>query len=271
MNDQDEPVPGAHYQVRALERALDILDSFSASQPELTLTEIAAQIGVPKSTATRLLAVLAARGYLDRSPATDRYRLGVRLVMAGALYRQSSTLEAEARPVLARLAERCQQTANLGVLRQGQIVHLAVVAPDRPLRFYASVGQHEAAHCTGLGKALLAELDDAALAAFVADYGLPARTEHTLTTLDALRAQLAEVRARGVAIDDEEAFLGLRCIAAPIYDDQGQAVAALSISGSAGELTPDTMPDYCRLVAQAARDLSIRLGATLEALPRAGA
>ena len=250
----------ANYQVRALERALDILDAFSLDEPALSLTELAARTGLAKSTATRLLAVLEERGYLERSAETERYRIGVRAFEVGSIYIQTTTVEAEAQPALQRLARECHQTANLGILDRGEVVHLAVVPPDRPIRFSAAVGQREYAHCTSLGKALLATLEDGRLEAAVGGPELPGRTARTLRTLDALRADLARVRERGVALDDEESYSGLRCLAAPIYDDKGRAIAAISISGPLAEFTEDNMPRYTEAVLRAARDVSSRLG-----------
>lgn len=257
---KEEQPAAANYQVRALERALDIVDAFTLAEPELTLTTIAARVGLPKSTATRLLAVLEERGWLERSPATERYRIGVRAFEIGNVYIQSTSLEAEAQPILRELATACRQTANLGILRQGEVVHIAVVAPDRPIRFSTPVGLRDAAHLTGLGKALLATLPEEELAALIARHGLPGRTARTITTAAALRADLAATRARGYALDDEEAFEGLRCVAAPILDAREATIAAVSISGLASEFNDDTLPTYVAAVRDAARAIAARLG-----------
>jgi DNA-binding IclR family transcriptional regulator len=253
--------PGeSRYQVRALERALDILDAFSLAESQLSLTAIAARVGLAKSTTTRLLSVLEERGYLERSPETERYGIGVRAFEVGSVYIQTTTIEAEAEPALRRLARECQQTANLGILSRGEVVHLAVVAPDRPIRYYATVGQRESAHCTGLGKVLLATLDDGQLDEIIAARGLPRRTEYTITAPAQLRAQLARVRAAGFALDEEEAFPGLKCVAAPIRDHKGRTVAALSVSGPAPEFAPDALGRYTAAVLRAAGEVSARLG-----------
>ncbi|HEX5502300.1 MAG TPA: IclR family transcriptional regulator [Thermomicrobiales bacterium] len=260
MRQKEAAAEAANYQVRALERGLSLLDAFSLAAPELSLTALAARAGLAKSTATRLLAVLEARGYLERSPDTERYRVGVRAFELGSLYIQTTSLEAEAQPVMAHLARECRQTANLGVLSGAEVVHLAVVPPDRPIRFATAVGVRDRAHATGLGKALLAALDAAALADLVARHGLPPRTERTIATLDALVADLAGVRARGYAVDDEESFAGLKCVAAPIRDDKGRVVAAVSVSGPAGEFGATDLPRYTEAVTGAARAISDRLG-----------
>jgi DNA-binding IclR family transcriptional regulator len=268
---KDEQSAAANYQVRALERALDIIDAFTLAEPELTLTTLAARVGLAKSTATRLLAVLEERGWLERSAETERYRIGVRAFEVGSIYIQTTSLEAEAQPILRHLAAECQQTANLGVLRQGEVVHLAVVAPDRPIRFSTPIGLREGAHQTGLGKALLAALPDDEVTAIVARHGLPARTARTITTQGALRENLALTRAQGYALDMEEAHVGLRCVAAPIRDAKGETVAAVSVSGLASEFDEAALPRYVAAVQRAARDISARLGHDVQAVLAAGA
>lgn len=251
---------GPHYQVRALERALDILNVFSINEPELTLTDIAARAEVAKSTTFRLLTILEERGYVERSTESDRYRIGIRAFEVGSIYIQTTRVEVEAQPFLHILARECNQTANLGVLDRGAIVHLSVVPPDRPIRYFATIGQRDDAHCTGLGKALLADMSDRDLKAFVEQHGLPRRTANTSVTFDQLQSALARVRARGVAIDEEETEIGLTCVAAPIRDATGQIVAAASISGPAAEFRELTLPRYIDAVRRTAETISDRLG-----------
>ena len=255
------------YQVRALDRALDILTAFSVRQPELSLTEVATRTDLPKSTALRLLAVLEDRGFVERTPETDHYRVGVQLFEIGSIYIQTLAIESVARPYLLRLAQQCNQTANLGVLSCGEIVHLAVLPPDRPIRFYANVGQRDKAHATGLGKALIAELSDEALAELVHQHGLERRTRRTIDSLEALRLHLAQVRAQGYAIDDEESSVGLRCVAAPVRDHLNQAIAAISVSGPAFEVRDETLPQLIEAVTDTALAISHRLGHRVQAPP----
>jgi DNA-binding IclR family transcriptional regulator len=264
-NDRDDPAAsGPNYQVRALERALRILDVFSLETPEWSLTDISARIDLPKSTALRLIAVLEAWELLERSPDTERYRLGVRAFELGGIYIQSTSLEAEARPFLQQLARTYQQTANLGILSGGEIVHIAVVAPERPIHFSAMLGQREQLHCTGLGKALVFDCTRDELAALLERTGLPARTQHTITDFDTFWRHLQEARQRGYALDDEESFLGVRCVAAPIRDARNTIVAALSISGPRGDLPASTLPDIATAVIAAAQGVSHRLGQRIQ-------
>lgn len=250
----------SQYQVRALERALQILGSFSLDQPEMSLSDLAAAVDLAPSTALRLLSILVDYGYVERSEATDRYRLGIGLFERGSIYIQKTTIEAEAHGPLTTLSQECNQTASLAVLNRGEIVHIAVIPPDRPIRYYATIGQREMAHCTGLGKMLLAGLPDEALERIVTQRGLPGRTDRTITSIGALRTQLEQVRRQGHALDDEESVVGLRCIAAPVLDDRNRTVAAISASGPAADFTEQTIPELLRLVKQAASEISGRLG-----------
>jgi DNA-binding IclR family transcriptional regulator len=256
--------PASNYQVRALERALDLLDAFSLAAPELTITKLAERVGLPKSTVVRLVSVLADRGYLERVPDAESYRIGVRAFEIGGIYIQTTSLDAEARPILARLAEETAQSANLGILDRGELVHLAIVAPDRPVRYWATVGKREAPHYTGLGKVLLAALSDEQLAAHLEQHELSRRTPSSITDPEALRAELARIRRQEYALDDEESNLGIRCIAAPVLDRAGQTVAAVSISGLKAELTGEMMERAVAAVVQAGHDISRRLGGARE-------
>jgi DNA-binding IclR family transcriptional regulator len=250
-----------NYRVRALERALDILEVFTLTSPELSLHEISSRVRLPKSTTLRLLTVLEMRGYIERSPETERYRLGVRAFEVGSIYVQNMALETEVRPFLEQLSKECNQTANLAILHRGEVVHLAVVPPPRPIRFYAVVGQRERAHLTALGKVLLAyQLSDEDLTRFVAEYGLPRRTPNTITDLQQLRDHLQQVREQGYALDNEESFIGLKCVAAPVYNEMRQVVAAVSISGPAYEFSHDILKQYISSVKRAASDISKCLG-----------
>lgn len=248
------------YQVRALERALDILGLFSLSNPELSLADIAAQTEVAKSTTFRLVSVLVDYGYLERVPDTDRYRIGIRAFELGSVYIQSTSIEGEARPFLERLAVKCRQTANLGVLNGGEVVHIAVVAPDRAIRYNASVGDRELVYCTGLGKALISEFSDEQLAELVEQHPFVQRTRRTITSLEVLRAHLSDIREQGYSLDDEESIVGLRCVAAPIRNEKGEIVAAVSVSGPSSEYGESAFSEYVAAVTEAAHGISTRLG-----------
>lgn len=250
----------ATYQIRALERGLDILEAFTLAAPELSIGEIAERARLPKPTIVRLLSVLADRGYVERVPDSERYRLGVRTLEVGSVFLQSTSLEAEAKPIMAALAHATGQTANLGILNRLQVVHIEVVAPNRPVRFWASVGEREAAHVSGLGKVLLTALPPEMLEDYLA---IPreARTAHTIVGTTALREELRITAERGWAMDLEESNLGVACIAAPIRNAAGEIAAALSISGLRAEFEAgEGMQWFVDRVCSAAGEISGRLG-----------
>jgi IclR family acetate operon transcriptional repressor len=260
MSTIPETAPASNYQVRALERALDILDTFDLATPELTVTKLAERTGLPKSTVVRLVSILVERRYLERRADSESVRIGVRAFEVGSIYIQSTSLEVEARPIMARLAEETGQTANLGILDDRDVVHLAVVAPDRPLRYWATIGKREDAHYTGLGKVLMAALSDDDLRRFLSISSFPRKTEKTLVNPDDLRAEVERIRAQGYGVDDEESNLGIFCIAAPIVDREGSVIAAVSISGGKAEFTDQVTPVYIDAVRRAAHDISRRFG-----------
>jgi DNA-binding IclR family transcriptional regulator len=248
------------YQIRALDRGLDILEAFTLSEPELTIGEIAERTMLPKPTVVRLLSVLSERSYVERVAGAERYRLGVRTLEVGSVYLQSTSLEAEARPIMKRLAEATGQTANLGILDKGEVVHIEVVPPDRPVRFWASIGKREEAYLSGLGKTLLAGLPDQAKERYL-NQPRRAMTPNTIVDAPAFRSELERTSARGFAIDDEESNLGVVCVAAPIHDDTGAMIAAVSISGTSAEFrAPGAMESFVDQVKGAAAQISSRLG-----------
>jgi DNA-binding IclR family transcriptional regulator len=162
--------------------------------------------------------------------------------------------------VLVDLAQRCGQSTNLGVLDDGQVIHVVVVAAPSPLRYDAYVGMRADVHSTGLGKALLAGLPPAEVESFLRERPLPRRTPKTIADLGALRAALEDVRRRGYALDDEETLLGLRCVAAPVKAPDGETVAAVSASGPRMDFEGERLGEIIAAVRGAAEAVSRRLG-----------
>ena len=250
----------ATYQIRALERGLDVLEAFSHDTPELSLAQLADVTKLPKPTALRLLSVLAQRGYVEWIAESERYRLGVRTFEAGSVYLQSTSIEVEAEPIMRKLADSTGQTANLGVLDRMQVVHTLVVAPDRPVRYWATVGKREAAHVSGLGKVLMAGLDSESRVALLKSYRFDSLTEKTITSADRMKTELEEILARGYGLDDEESNIGVRCVAAPVHDSRGRVTAAISISGVISEFSDQDLPRLVQATQTAANAISARLG-----------
>lgn len=254
----DEPT----YQVRALERGLQVLGDLAAGSQPASLQDLHQRLGFNKATLLRLVDVLQRQGFIESDPESGRYRLGIRAFEVGNAYLANAPLEQIAQPYLQKLSEQTAQTANLGVLAGNEVVHLASVAPDRPLRFQTRTGFRDQLHATGLGKVLAAHLAPEAQEVLLRQAPFPARTSHTITEADALRAQFALIQANRFAEDREENTAGLVCLAAPVRDARGQVVAALSISGLAHEFTDASRPALLDALWATTAAVSRRLGAS---------
>jgi IclR family KDG regulon transcriptional repressor len=246
------------YSVPAVEAALSILETLSTVR-ELGVTELAKRLGLGKGSAYRLLATLVRRGYVEKDPQNDRYRLTYRLFAVGSRVAGRLGLREIAHPVMERLRTETGETVNLGVLDDFRTVSIHLVESPQILGIHMRIGGLPA-HATGTGKILLAALDPAELARRLEGRRLERVTERTIRNRAALLAELARVRAQGFALDNEECSLGMRCVAAPIRDHRGVVVAALSVVAPCQRLTPAGLPATIAMVQSAAREISARLG-----------
>ncbi|MGD9697369.1 MAG: IclR family transcriptional regulator [Thermoleophilia bacterium] len=249
------------YRIQAIERAVGILNAFSAEEPELGVTELAERLGLHKSTVHRFMVNLDAAGLVERNPRTGRYRLGLRIFELGGLVMQQMNLWDEALPFLEGLVRDTGETGHLAVLDGGEAIYIERVEARRALRVPSAIGRGYPAHATNLGKVLLADLPRHRLEEIVAERGLAAFTPNTITDIERLDADLEEIRGRGYAVDNEEYDEGLRCIGAPVRDHSGRVVAALGIGGPVTRITPGRVSELGELVMAAAGGLSRRLGA----------
>ena len=244
------------YRIKVLEKALAIIDLFDEPGLELTATEIAERLELNKTTAFRIASVLEVAGYLAKAPSTLRYRLGFKLFHLGSLVEGSAHIQRRARPYLEELKQQCDETVHLVVLHHGEALYLDKIEGKRAVRVVSRVGQTLPAHCSAVGKCLLAYLPDAEVDAIVRERVLERFTENTITDRAALHAELRRVRERGYATDEEEIELGLKCVAAPIRNAADEVVAAISLSGPKFRLDGEEMKRIVRLVLAAASRVS---------------
>ena len=249
--------PGAGASVQSVDRALTILELL-AREGEAGVTEIAADLGVHKSTAFRLLATLEAHRLVEQDGDRGRYRLGVgNLRLAGATTARLD-LVTEARPVCKQLATDTGETVNITVRSETSALYLDQVAGSSALQSHNWVGQHIPLHATSNGKVLISELSEAELKKAVRE--LPRLTPKTVTRRAELRTQLEHIRETGYAVVVDELETGLTAAAAPIRNAHGDIIASMSISGPTFRLTGEKLDRAIPLVVAAATEVSHRLG-----------
>ncbi len=248
------------YVTRSVERALTILHVFIVGEAEISLSEISLRVALHQSTVFRLLATLRAAGFIEQNPNTGRYRLGPAALSLGQAFLRHSDLRQLAEAPLASLRDHTSETVHLATLHGTEVIYLEKLPGLHPIGLMSSrVGDHSPAHCTGLGKALLAyEPEIAVRQAFSG--GLRSYTPRTITRIPALLEELEKVRRLGFAIDNEEHEVGVVCVAASVFDSNW-AVAAISASGPADRIRME-MRDrgLTQAVLAAAGEISARLG-----------
>ena len=251
---------------RTIRKATQVLDLFSLEHPEWGVSEVARALEIPKSTTSELMTSLADQRLLSRT-ARGRYRLGWRLFELSQTLLDTTEFRLESRKVMEELVITWRETVHLAVLDGVQAVYVEKLQPTPAVKIGLSrAGARLPAHCSGVGKVLLAHCEWEYVAELIEDQGMPALTDNTITTLDALEAELRQVRERGHAYDDEETMIGLCCVAAPIHGTGDRVVASVSLSVPAYRFRPGK-EKYTAAVLEAARHISESAGARLKEYP----
>ncbi|WP_426247641.1 IclR family transcriptional regulator [Nocardioides sp. LHG3406-4] len=242
-------------------RALDILEIF-LEENELSAMDVVRRLELPRTTVHELLGTLVARGYLNPSPhGNGRYRLGIRTFQLGSMYRERLDLAREGHYVAAEVSARCEETVHLAVIDGREVTYIAKVDSPHPVRMVSEVGRRVPAHCTAVGKALLAGLTDDQLDGLYQGIGsLPALTPNSITSFSQLRREIEGVRRAGVALEISESNQSVACVGAPVYDHTGTVIAAMSISVPLLRWSDDVQASTCELVKEGARNLSETMG-----------
>lgn len=252
-----------HGRVQSVERSLAIIEVMAWRREPMALGEIARLSGLKPSTAHRLLSTLVSRGFARQDVITGKYQLGLKTFQIGNAALYNLDLRSVARPYLARLVDRCGETANLAVLSRDnsgvQLVYIDQVESPSMVHTFARIGSPVPVHCTGSGKVLLAFLEDREIDSVLKNIELQAYTSNTITDAELLKKEIDRIRKDGYAWDREETEMGVLCIAAPIRDHTSRAVAAVSISGPASRMKPP-YDYYIECVKEASRGISQALG-----------
>ena len=245
--------------VQVLDRSLLLLDLVAAADGAV-LTELADLSGMAPSTAHRLLTALAGHGMLAHDGETGAWTIGVKAFEIGNAFLRFRKLGTISRPFLQELMARTGETANVGIFEDGEIVFLSQVESHAPMRAFFRPGRRGPIHASGIGKAVLSTWPEERVARLVEGRDLTRFTAGTRDRLETLAADLAAVRQRGYSIDDQEHTLGMRCIAAPIFDEYGEAIAGISISGPSVRLPDERLAGIGPIVRDAADGLTRAFG-----------
>jgi DNA-binding IclR family transcriptional regulator len=248
------------YHVQVLDRAFRILDILAESGSGIGLTDVAERLDLHKSTAHRLIMVLESNRFVERNPVSGKYHLGSRLMELGLSAVSQLDVYEIAGPHLRTLVSETGETAHLAVLRDGEVVSLVSAESTQTLRTPITVGSRTPAHCTSLGKAMLAFSQPEQVDQFLRGRTLKSYTRKTITSSSRFKAELRAIRERGYAVDNEEREVGLRCIGAPVCNSSGEVIAAVSIAGPAFRISEDQITTLSGAVVRTAARISASLG-----------
>lgn len=257
MLETDAEQPRNSERVQTVDRAFTLLERLADADGPLTLSELADVTNLPMPTIHRLLRFLTNQGYVRQEP-SKRYALGLRMIRFGQS--ASRGLGSWATSHLAGLVEKFGETTNMAMLEGDTCVYVAQVPSPQSMRMFTEVGRVVLPHCTGVGKAILSMLTDQQVTGLLERTGMPARTDHTLTSVEAMLSALARAREVGYAIDDGEQELGVRCVAVPLTGLP--FLAAISVSGPSSRITLDDVPRIAPELQAVADDISRNYRAT---------
>ncbi|MCM3595790.1 IclR family transcriptional regulator [Metabacillus idriensis] len=246
--------------VKSVSRALDIITLVSLKKGGLGVTEIANQIDINKSSVYRILSTLVQYGYVEQDAETGKYKLGYKFLEISSKLLESIDLRAEARMYLQELENETNEVIHLVVYDQGEVVYIEKLDGSETLRMHSKVGKRAPMHCTSVGKAILAHLPSNVVLDILERKGLPMHTDKTITNKEDFLLELSSVKQKGYALDLEENENGITCIAVPIFDHMGNAIAAVSISGPTIRMTEERLEHLQSRMRNIGRQISLRLG-----------
>jgi len=246
--------------VQSLTRGLTILEALSEAEGGATLTDIAQKVALPPSTTHRLLNTLEKMDYVHQTGELGLWAIGLKTFTVGSAFVSNRDFALQSHPYLRRLMDQSGETANLSILDGYDVVFIGQVQCREIMRMLVKLGSRHPIHASGSGKAILAALPDDTVQDILAKHGLPRHTEHTIVTPDGLWNAIKLIRKHGYAYDDEEHALGLRCVAAAVYDEYSEPLGAISLAGPLSRLTDERIRALGPLVARTAAEITARMG-----------
>lgn len=240
----------------SIERAFAILEMLDGTRRGWNISEISRKQKIPKSSAHVIVLTLERLGYLKRENGTRRYKLGLKISSLGRSLMNDLVLAEIALPHMRWLVEQTRLTAHLGVLEKGHVVFIQKVDGPGMIKFDTYVGKRADVHCTGLGKALLACSTDQIVRECLAVESFVKYTDATITSTAAFRKELARVKQKGYAIDDEEEEVGVRCLAAPVFNPLGELISAVSVTGTTAQIPSGSFSKLAETVKETSAKIS---------------
>jgi IclR family acetate operon transcriptional repressor len=247
-------------QVQSVTRSMALLNALSYFSQGLTLSELAKKVGLANSTAHRLLTTLQNERFVRFDSERSVWLIGVQAFRVGSAFLRSRDVVAIARPFMRLLMQQEGETVSLAVEDRGEIVYLSQVETQKMMRAICGLGGRADMHCSGIGKALLASYPQEQLQKLMSGIHFSRQTRHTLTDAAELSRELKKIRDRGYAVDDEEVAVGLRCVAATIFDENGYPLAGLSLSGPTARVPRERLEALGKKVRAVANEISQELG-----------
>ena len=249
----------AQNSIKSLERAMEVFEFLSERQG-MPLTQLATELNQSPATVYRILVTLEKRGLVEFDHVAQLWHIGPRSFVIGARFIRRTNLVERARPIMRKLMEDTGETANLGVQQENSVLFLSQVETQASIRAFFPPGTLSPMHASGIGKALLAHMDELRLNTLFSKNQLERFTAFSITEPTALRAHLSDIRTRGYSMDNEEKNTGMRCIAAPVFDFNGEAIAGISVSGPTSRIEPARLEELIAPVMNAAQDLTFAIG-----------
>lgn len=247
-------------QVQSVTRAMTLLNALSYFSQGLTLSELAKKVGLANSTAHRLLTTLQNERFVRFDQERSCWLIGVQAFRVGSTFVRSRDVVTIARPFMRLLMQNERETVSLAVEDRGEIVYLSQVETQQMMRAICGPGGRASMHCSGIGKALLASFSQEQLEKTMSNLSFERQTSRTITNTNELSRELKKIRDQGYAVDDEEVAVGLRCVAAVIYDENGFPLAGLSLSGPTARIPRERVPELGKTVQALANDITQELG-----------
>lgn len=248
------------YSVRAVDRVLRILRSFSPEKPERGYLDIAQETQIPSSTVFKLMSILVEQGFLEDAGGSGRYRIGLEAYRVGCLYLVDKPLLDVAGHWLEKLVERLGMTANLGIREHNAAVRVLIKQGTSPLSLTMRLGEHVPFHTSALGKALILDMEHTELAQAIPPPPWPKYTSNSIVDIQQIYENLSQSRERGYTLDNEEGGIGIRCVGAPIRNGQGEIIAAISVTGTTIEANDEALPEIAQAVQEIALSISEEFG-----------